>query len=118
MGLFQSVNFIGAGGLPLTWKIECDALTDDDWRCIAEVVGPKMDFGEVEGVPNGGMKLARYLEPYTTGQGLLIVDDVWTTGTSMEKHRAGRRAKGLVLFSRTAGPPGVTPIWSLNPRLV
>lgn len=119
MGLFQLGNFTSAAGLKLTWKIECDALTDDDWQCIAAVVGPGLDFGEVEGVPNGGVKLAHYLKPYATGQGLLIAEDVLTTGNSMNRHRAGRPADGLVLFSRAIlVPPWVRPILQLSHWLV
>ena len=34
--LFQKINFISHAGLPLTWKIECDAISPDEW--IAEEV--------------------------------------------------------------------------------
>lgn len=35
MDLFQKVDFISHSGKPLDWKLECDALTDKDWECIA-----------------------------------------------------------------------------------
>ena len=36
--LFQTVDFISHAGLPLTWKIECDALSDDEWKTIAKMI--------------------------------------------------------------------------------
>jgi adenine/guanine phosphoribosyltransferase-like PRPP-binding protein len=45
---------------------------------------------------------------------LLIVDDVWTTGGSMEEHRAGRDAIGAVLFARGPVADWVTPLFTLN----
>ena len=34
--LFQKVDFKSHAGLDLTWKIEMDALSRDEWECIAE----------------------------------------------------------------------------------
>ena len=34
MDLFQSVNFKSHSGLNLTWKIEIDALSEQDWFTI------------------------------------------------------------------------------------
>jgi hypothetical protein len=57
-------------------------------------------FGEVEAVPTGGERLGKALLPYRDHRTarLLIVDDVWTTGASMEEQRAGR--------ARTEGATG------------
>ena len=38
MNLFVKEDFISHAGNPLTWKIECDALSDDDWACIAHMI--------------------------------------------------------------------------------
>ena len=78
MTLFQKIDFISHAGLPLTWKIECDALTKDDWDGIARMI---MDyetrpFGSVEGIPRGGIPLAEALKPYATEGPPMIVDDV------------------------------------------
>ena len=32
MNLFQKVDFKSSAGLDLSWKIECDAITDDEWE--------------------------------------------------------------------------------------
>ncbi len=53
-------------------------------------------------MPIGGLRLAQAMQPYVSSSGpLLIVDDVLTTGQSMEKHRAGREAIGAVIFMRS-----------------
>lgn len=114
MSLFRNEPFVSAGGIPLLWKTECDVLTDDDWECIASIVGPMLTFARVEGVPTGGRSFAQALEPYAHGQGLLIVDDVFTTGGSMERHRDGRFAEGVVLFARNPTPEWIRPVWSLT----
>lgn len=60
--LFRSGAFTLHAGNSSDFKIDCDALTDDDWvalaMMIARVVGP---FSAVEGVPTGGVSLARAL---------------------------------------------------------
>lgn len=114
MSLFQTVDVVLHSGEESDWKIECDTLTDEDMRTlakrIAELVHP---FGEVEGVPRGGLRLASALKPYRSAGGLLIVDDVLTTGGSMEAHRAGRDAKGAVIFARGESPAWVTPLFAM-----
>lgn len=101
MNLLTLGEFRSHSGLTLPFKVECDALTKEDLDTaaayIAKVVGP---FSAVEGVPRGGLRLANALWPHShQGGGLLIVDDVWTTGASMHEQRAGRKAKGAVLFA-------------------
>ncbi len=114
--LFVNKPFTSAAGLRLNWKVECDELTIEDWEAIAYMVGPCLNFQRVEGVPTGGLALAEALKPYeySEGEGLLIVDDVLTTGMSMERHRDGRDARGLVLFARTLCPSWVSSVWSLG----
>ncbi len=115
MNLFERGGFRSHAGLHLSWKIDCDALSPGDWATIARVIGTNFSFDTVEGVPTGGNCLAELLQPYVIiGDGLLIVDDVLTTGHSMETQRAGRHATGVVLFSRGVCPAWVTPIWQLN----
>ena len=115
ISLFQLGNFKSHSGEILPWKIACDRLRLEDWECLAvmltEMIGP---FGSVEGVPRGGIPFANAVSRYTTQGPLLIVDDVFTTGRSMEAHRAGRRSLGAVVFSRGAVVPGwVTPIFRM-----
>jgi len=119
MPLFQRGNFRSHSGLPLDWKIECDALTDEDWDCLAMLAARILpSFCEVEGVPTGGQRFAKALSYHARSWGklqLLIADDVCTTGASLEKQRGDREAIGIVAFSRSRNCPAwVTPIWTLH----
>lgn len=88
MELFQDGDFTSHAGLPLKWKLECDAITNDEWRCIAKMV---MDyqtrpFYKAVGIPRGGLKFAEAMNEYASGNNtdqIMICDDVFTTGTSM-----------------------------------
>lgn len=96
MSLYQlGEDFELNSGLHSKYKIECDALTTEDWECLAYqasiIVG---EFHTVEGVPFGGIRFAKALEKYatkrkTTGHAHihLVVDDVLTTGRSMNVAR-------------------------------
>ena len=108
------------GGLELLWKIECGVLTKADWHTIAAIVGPCLHFELIMGVPDSGIPFAMALSPWAKrGGGLLIVDDVITTGGSMESFRDGRKAKGLVLFDRSEDRPSwVDAVWTLNQMFV
>lgn len=91
VNLFQKVDFKSSAGLDLSWKIECDAISDDEWECIATMIMERANpFRSAIGVPRGGVKLAEILNEYGTGSYLdpvCIVDDVLTTGKSMEECR-------------------------------
>jgi len=119
MDLFQLGYFRLHSGDDSRFKIECDALTDGSLRCIAYLLSLRLPpFGSVEGVPLGGLRLAEKLKPYRTQGPLLIVDDVVTTGGSMERHRAGREAIGAAIFGRGKVPDWVTPLFPMTPELV
>lgn len=125
--LFIPGEYVGNSGKVLQGKVECDALTDTSWLWAAEYVARRLQFCKVIGVPTGGFKFAEALEPLTmehsehvTGKPstrLLIVDDVMTTGGSMERMREELNApiwavSGYVLFVRTLRIPlWITPIW-------
>ena len=101
------------------WKIECDSLTDDDLQCLAFMLKERLpQFGFVFGVPRGGLRLAKALEQHKSPdiRRTLIVDDVLTTGKSMEEMRA-RIGDGLVfgavLFARGECPDWVTPLFRM-----
>ena len=86
--LFQRGDFTSHAGLPLKWKLECDAITDEEWRCLAKMIMDYQDrpFSKAVGIPRGGVKLAEALNEYASGDDTdfpLICDDVFTTGTSM-----------------------------------
>ena len=101
MNLFQIGDFTSHAGRELHWKIECDALTDDDWECIAKMIHERCQFGRVYGIPRGGVKLQNALEKYCDPKNpvRLVVGDVWTTGKSMmEVMQPGD--VGFVVFAR------------------
>lgn len=108
MSLFRSGEFRLRSGEVSAFKIDCDALDDDDIETLARMIAERCRYSTVEGVPTGGLRLAEALRPYATPGPwpLLIVDDVCTTGASLEKQRAGRPAVGFVVFAR-----GLLPEW-------
>ena len=82
MNLFIKENFISHAGLPLTWKVECDALTEKDYEALAKIVSEKITFCDVKGIPRGGIPFEKALKKYCTyneSDPLLICDDVYTT---------------------------------------
>lgn len=130
--LFQTGAAVGASGITLPWKIECDAFSQEDYYQIAEIVAPHLpSFNSVVGVPprvdgagkqNNGMLLARAFrchvralvhDPLLT----LIVDDVWTTGGSVRSIVETLRLAPssyccFVVFARTRDlPQWVWPFW-------
>ena len=119
MNLFQLGTFNLHSGETSAFKIDCDALTDGDLDCIAYLLAAKLPFfGPVEGIPSGGLRLAEKMRKYSLNSvhTLLIVDDVLTTGGSLEKHRNGRDAIGAVIFSRGAELDWVVPLFKMVER--
>lgn len=119
--LFRRGNFSLASGEKSDFKIDCDALSEEDMGCIAyllsRAVGP---FSMVEGVPKGGLRLAKCMREYTSASGpLLIVDDVYTTGGSILRFMIAKGWNhkapiGAVIFARNPPPNWVTPLFSLR----
>ena len=117
MNLFIKEDFISHAGLPLTWKVECDALSENDYEALAKIVSEKIVFREVKGIPRGGIPFEKALKKYSTkkpGDPLLIADDVYTTGTSMrEVYEEG--AIGIVVFARNKIPDDwIKAIWQMS----
>ena len=122
--LFQSIDFTSHSGLDLSWKIEMDALSDPEWftikKMIMELTPP---FKEAVGIPTGGTKLGDLLNEHGTGKEedpICIVDDVLTTGESMEyfltQYQRNRRpfiAIGWVVFARGQCPGWVTSLFQM-----
>ena len=119
MNIFQQVDFKSHAGLDLSWKIECDGVSKKEWKCLAEMIMDyeKRPFQSAIGIPRGGVMLGSYLNEYSTqnpDDPYLIVDDVLTTGGSMEDFRTSyfrnRDTKtgsfGWVVFAR-----GFPPQW-------
>lgn len=120
--LFVSGDFKLHSGSRSKWKIDCDALTDEDWETLAQMIVERVPpFGFVEGVPSGGLKLAQVLRKYQSdgSRKCLIVDDVLTTGTSMETWRIGRdenEVVGAVVFARGLCPEWIVPLFQMGKR--
>ena len=122
--LFQSIDFTSHSGLDLSWKIEMDALSDPEWftikKMIMELTPP---FKEAVGIPQGGTKLGDLLNEHGTGKEedpICIVDDVLTTGESMEyfltQYQRNRRpftVIGWVVFARGQCPGWVTSLFQM-----
>lgn len=121
MSLFQIGNFKLHSGRQSNWKIECDALTKNDWEALALMFMEihKEDFYVAVGVPTGGIPFAKELNRYTYRHSntVLVVDDVWTTGGSMTEfiknelpdHNVSRG----VAFARYPTPQNVTAIFTM-----
>ena len=113
VNLFQKVDFISHAGIPLKWKIECDAIKPEEWDCFATMI---MDyqtepFSRVVGIPRGGLPLQYALERYITkgDHPWLVVDDVYTTGTSFREFCTTKDtmwAHKWVVFARKPIPTG------------
>ena len=121
MHLFQTGCFRLASGENSTFKIECDALSDDDWWTLSVMIARAVHpIREVRGVPRGGLKLAQCLQAQVNPDGLgcrLLVDDVWTTGGSMLKMLEPNE-RGCVVFARNKiVHPRVRALFTMNPMV-
>lgn len=128
MGWLELADVTLNSGRRPTFKIECDFLDPATWKTAAALLAQIVpSFSEVWGVPRGGITLAHYMQEYEDEQaGLsLIVDDVFTTGGSMERkraelvgaHRNPDRIHGAVLVARGPCPAWITPLFTLDSRL-
>lgn len=126
--LFVRKDFVMHSGGTAHYKIECDALTDDDLETLAFIVAQKTQqytqhegsgIQRVYGVPRGGTRFAHALEKHVDRRGSvrLIVDDVLTTGRSMEEARKELNwedAIGVVIFARGTCPNWIKPIFDMH----
>ena len=119
--LFSWGNFKSHSGDELGFKINCDALSDVDLDCLAEMIAGRFSFFGVVGVPDGGRRLSDKLQRYIdyNSRNLLIVDDVLTTGRSMNImkaewiHEFHQDIVGVVIFARGECPDWVTPVFKM-----
>ncbi len=123
--LFIEEDFIGHSGGQLHWKIEMDALEDAEWKCIARMIKEyqQVPFQAAIGIPRGGLKLSGFLNDYSTQNSkdpYLIVDDVLTTGGSMEEfkkeHFKDKKTIGWVVFARNKPADWIKALFQM-PRL-
>lgn len=122
--LFKLGDYTLNSGFKSNYKIDADALSDNSWECIAYLLSLRLPpFGDVEGVPRGGLKLARAMEKYRSSVlgnfPTLICDDVYTTGGSMARQRNNRdKVIGCVWVARTITFRWVTPLLLMTPYLL
>lgn len=120
--LLQRGTFTLTSGITTPFKIECDALTPDDWDTIGALLHEQVfSYREVHGVPRGGLPLEesmrRYVQP--DGATILVVDDVWMTGGSVERfieeHPEWPREDIHIAVAFVRGPyrsvPNLTPLF-------
>lgn len=120
--LFVLGDFVMHSGGIGKYKIECDALSDASIDCLAYMIAERVgEFSHVHGIPRGGLRLQKAMEKYTSPcpARLLIVDDVFTTGTSMEQARADmakhfRHIWGAVIFARGSCANWITPLFRME----
>lgn len=121
VSLFHLGNFTLHSGDSSNWKLDCDALTDDDLETIAYLIAERVHpFGHVVGIPSGGLRLAVALEPYrdVECQTTLLVDDVITTGASFARaivETEGSFFIGAAIFNRGTCPNWVMSLFTMTP---
>ena len=130
--IFQYGNFILHSGQKSNFKIDCEQYSEDDFETFARMIASTINFDSVFGIPKGGSILQNKLEPYRSSfsRRLLIVDDVYTTGKSMEETKTfysninkglklnlWDEIKGVVIYARTETPDWIFPIFKLHANL-
>ena len=122
MDLFQDVDVVGHAGGRLTWKIECDALSTEEWRVLGNLIlhYEKRPFRVAIGIPTGATELGNILNQYATGESqhpVLVVDDVYTTGTSFrefkEAHYKDEHIIQWVCFARKPTSPDINALFTM-----
>lgn len=126
--LFQLGSFTLHSGQKSFFKIECDSLTAGEISCLARLMLDRVPpFGRVVGVPRGGVRFAAALQPYCRPDcpRVLIVDDIYTTGQSIQRQREkalkefrchGDDIVGIVFIAREEIPDSwVTALLQLTP---
>jgi MoxR-like ATPase len=120
----QRQKFTTHSGLEANFKIECDHLTEEEIATFAILISNEITFSAVYGIPRGGTRIADALRPYADRDSpyAVIVDDVLTTGFSMEEARVQKAREGkypfhmfqgVVLFARGRPPRWISPVFQL-----
>lgn len=126
-GLFKTGDFTLHSGGKSWFLIDSNALTDGDIEFLAEFIVKELKIDNFEvavGIPRGGTRLAETLNDKYAGRGpmnhVLIIDDVCTTGDSLEEYKKELEDHGdtiiggVVIFNRGNCPNWVTPIFQMT----
>ena len=124
MSLFNYGEFVLHSGKTTKFLIDSERLSSDDLEALAQVALPHLAaYRRVIGIPPGGLRLAAFLEKWTSPDGqTLLVYDVWTTGQQMLGeadrlwHEGERHCLGLVIVARSPTPWWVQPIFEMHFR--
>ena len=119
--LFQKIDFISHAGLPLSWKIECDAISSDEWIALAHIIREfePRNWRYSIGIPRGGVALGKALDKYSTNNSndpVLIVDDVYTTGKSFKDFKNNFPNEEVLqwcVFARKPTENGVNALFTM-----
>lgn len=127
MALFNYGRVKLSSGKMSDFKIDCDALSDEDLDGLAQKMVASWNyikFKRVVPIPTGGIRFAealkRYLDVHESyDEPILIVDDVWTTGKSMNKaaekyKKKGFQVEGTVIFARSAPDTWIMPAFIMD----
>ena len=96
MNLFQSGQFKLHSGGESSLKIDCNALTDEDWATVARVVAQQIPFRYAIGVPTGGLKFAEALNKYRNDEAMLDTYEPYYVGLPAEQAlKAGKTVQEL-----------------------
>ena len=102
-----------------------DALSHGEWECITQMIMElSPPFREAIGIPRGGSVLGKLLNQHGTGKEedpICIVDDVLTTGMSMNTYREEMDierwqkscALGWVVFARVRPPKWIKALFQM-----
>jgi len=128
--LFQMGKFQLHSGQESDFKINCDALTWRDWRTLAHLTNKMLPqaFGSIVQIERGGWYFGNAMSQYIVKgmKNVLIVDDVFTTGASMEEARNKvleegfpfiRDVFGAVVFARNPVPSWILALFQMGGKL-
>lgn len=120
--LFNHGEYELNSGKIVDFKIDCDYLSYDDIESLAKKIASKFTFWHVLGIPTGGNRLEQALYKHCTddNKNLLLIDDVITTGNTMNIYRDKYKGEynkilGVVIFSRMNPielPYWITPLFN------
>lgn len=136
MSIFKSQTITKSDGTKLDWVIDCDDFTDTELGIFAKLIISKYPDFFLVTHPNSHYgscvpRLAKAIAdikigtPLDQAKYILIVDDVLTSGKSMEDLAIGYREKrtwdprfqnivGAVIFARGPCPAWITPLFSMQ----